>query len=334
MLREGSSEKNLAELLPLVTDGSYHRCMLVCDDRSALDLLNEGEVDHALRRAIELGLNPLRAFQLVTLMPARYFHLEGLGGIAPGYWADCFSFADLEAPHAEQVFFRGRLVAREGRALFQQPLSAAPALLKTFKIKPFTSADLRIPAQVGQTFPVIEIVPHQIVTRRLDERPPVVAGAVVADVSRDLLKLVVVERHRATGNIGRGLVRGFGLRRGALATSVAHDSHNVVVVGADDDSIALAVRTVAEDEGGLAVVADGAVLGRLPLPVMGLLSLQPLEEVARLLDELEQQARMLGCSVPAPFAVLSFLALPVIPELKLTDRGLVDARAVQLLEVP
>ena len=199
-------------------------------------------------------------------------------------------------------------------------------------VRPFEVGQLALPAGSSETFPVIEIVPGQIVTRRRDERPSRINGSIVADTERDLLKLVVVERHKATGNIGVGLVGGFGLKRGALATSVAHDSHNIVVVGVDDADIFAAVKEVERNQGGLCVVAGDEVLGSLPLPIAGLLSTEPLEAVAGKLEELERLARELGCSANSPFSVLSFLALPVIPELKLTDMGLVDVMAGRLLE--
>jgi adenine deaminase len=198
-------------------------------------------------------------------------------------------------------------------------------------IRPFTPRDLALRAS-GDTFPVIELVPGQIVTRRCDERVQRVGGVVVADTRRDLLKLVVVERHRATGNIGIGLVRGFGLKRGALASSVAHDSHNIVAVGVGDEDIYAAVKEVERCQGGLSVAVEGRVLASLPLPVAGLLSLEPLEAVVKGIEELERLAGELGCTVPSPFSILSFLALPVIPELKLTDRGLVDVMAGRLIE--
>ena len=199
-------------------------------------------------------------------------------------------------------------------------------------VRQFDVDSLTLEAGASETFPVIEIVPGQIVTRRRDERPSRSNGIIVADPERDLLKLVVVERHKATGNIGVGLVGGFGLRQGALATSVAHDSHNIVVVGVDDADIFAAVKEVERNQGGLCVVAGGEVLASLPLPIAGLLSTEPLEAVAGKLEELERRARELGCAVNSPFSVLSFLALPVIPELKLTDMGLVDVMAGRLLE--
>jgi adenine deaminase len=333
MIREGSSEKNLEELLPLVNQGNYHRCMLVVDDRNALDVLKEGDVDAVVRKAIRLGLDPIRAIQMASLNVAEYFRLEGLGGIAPGYHANMLVIRDLEALDIEQVYYRGRLVAEDGKALFDAALPSNDSMARTMRVKPFAVEGLALKSNTTETYPVIEIVPGQIVTRRLDERPSRSNGSIVADPRRDLLKLVVMERHHATGNVGIGLVKGFGLKRGALATSVAHDSHNIVVVGVDDGDIFAAIKEVEQNQGGLAVAADGMAQASLPLPIAGLLSPEPLETVAAKIEDLERLARELGCSVHSPFSVLSFLALPVIPELKLTDMGLVDVMAGKLLEL-
>ncbi len=330
MIREGSAEKNLEELLPLVNDGNYHRCMLVVDDRNAKDIYHDGDVDAVVRKAISLGMDPVRAVQLATINPARYFRLDGLGGIGPGYWANLLVLDDLRRFTISAVYYRGRLVAQDGKPLFRGRVPFKPDMLRTVNVKPFTVADLALKHQ-GDIFPVIEIIPGQIVTRWLDQRVARRNGTVVPDVERDLLKLVVVERHKATGNIGVGLVKGFGLKKGALATSVAHDSHNIVVVGVEDQDIYAAVKEVEANQGGLAVAAQGRALDSLPLPVAGLLSTWPLEEVAAKIEELERLAQELGCVAPSPFSILSFLALPVIPELKLTDMGLVDVVNARLV---
>lgn len=330
MVREGSSEKNLADLLPLVTDATYHRCMLVVDDRNAKDLLHDGDMDAIIRKAVALGLDPVRAIQMSTVNPATYFRLDGLGAIAPGYWANMLVVDDLSDFRVQQVYHRGRLVAEAGRPLFRARSLTGTALTRTFNVKLSTVADLALRPREN-TLPVIEVVPGQIVTRRTDEHVTLYDGAALPDPNRDLLKLVVVERHRSTGNIGVALVRGFGLRSGALASSVAHDSHNIVAVGASDVDIYAAVREVERCQGGLAAARDGRVLASLPLPVAGLLSHEPLEKVAAKVEELERLAKEMGCRLESPFSVLSFMALPVIPELKLTDKGLVDVANWRLL---
>lgn len=330
MIREGSSEKNLEELLPLVTDETYKRCLLVVDDRSCADLLHDGDIDAVVRKAIRLGLAPVRAIQLATLNAAERFGLRGLGGIAPGYLANLFVVGDLSALNAQLVYHRGKLVARDGQPLFAPTVPANAQMTHTMRVKPFTVEQLQLDARTWR-HPVIEIVPHQIITRSADVKPKAERGLIVSDVERDVLKLVVVERHRATGNIGRGLVTGFGLQRGALASSVAHDSHNIIAVGVDDRDLYVAIQELVRLGGGLVAVDQGQVVRSVPLPVAGLVSDRPLREVVSQLEGVERAAAGFGSQLAAPFATLSFLALPVIPELRLTDKGLVDVGQFKLL---
>jgi adenine deaminase len=318
MLREGSSEKNLEALLPLVNDKTWPRCMFVVDDRTAADLLKDGDIDAVVRKAIRLGLDPVRAIQLATINTAGYFRREGLGGIAPGYFADLIVLGDLKSLRIDMVFYQGKLVAKEGKPLFSATHAADKSLTDSVKIKPFNIERLRLKPS-GKAEPVIEVVPGQIITKKGMEKL-----TSIPDIEKDILKLVVVERHQATGNIGVGLVRGFGLKRGALASSVAHDSHNIIAVGASDQDIFIAVKEIERLHGGLVAVGGGKVLSSLALPVAGLLSDEPLENVVNKLEGLEKVAAELGSRLASPFATLSFLALPVIPEIRLTDRGLVE----------
>jgi adenine deaminase len=331
MIREGSSEKNLDALLPLVTDRTYQRCFFVVDDRSCVDLLRDGDIDAVVRKAIRRGLDPVRAIQMATINMAGYFRLDGLGAIAPGYFANLMVLDDLADFKINMVFYHGRLVAEAGKSLFPSYHPPGQRLTNTVCIKPFTPASLGLRAAGGSHL-VIEVVPGQIITRQRQERVKVVDGLIMPDTGRDILKLAVVERHRATGHIGLGLVAGFGLKRGALASSIAHDAHNIVVVGADDIDMYTAVKEVERLQGGLVVAAGGQVLARLELPVAGLLSDKPLETVVANLESLEKVAGELGTTLPSPFATLSFLALPVIPELRLTDLGLVDVKEFKLIE--
>jgi len=330
MIREGSSEKNLEALLPLVNDQTYKRCCLVVDDRSNADLLKDGDIDAVVRKAIRLGLDPVRAIQLATINTAGYFRMAGLGAVAPGYLANLIVLDDLAGLKIESVYHRGKMVARQGQALFSAEACQDDSLKHSVNIKPFVVADLKLPAK-GEICPVIEVVPGQIITRSRQEKMPVKNGCVEADPARDILKLVVVERHNATGHIGRGLVSGFGLKQGALASSIAHDSHNIVAVGATDADIYAAVKALESMQGGLVAVSQGRVLASLAAPIGGLLSQEPLEKVTTRMEELENCARHLGFTLQAPFAALSFLALPVIPELRLTDLGLVDVIAFKLI---
>jgi adenine deaminase len=331
MIREGSSEKNLEALLPLVTDRTYKRCFFVVDDRSCGDLLRDGDIDAVVRKAIRLGMDPVRAIRMATINTADYFRLNRLGAIAPGFYANFIVLDDLRELRVDMVFYHGHLVAGQGSPLFALRKPAGETLTHTVNIGPFKKEALRLPAR-KEIQPVIEVIPGQIVTRRIYEKVPVVDGFVQPDVRRDILKAAVVERHKATGNLGLGLVKGFGLRRGALASSTAHDSHNIVVVGVSDEDIFAAVKEIERIRGGLVVVSEGKVMESLPTPIAGLLSEEPLEKVVADLQNIEQTAGDMGVTIPSPFAVLSFLALPVIPEIRLTDLGLVDVNEFKLIK--
>ncbi|MBC8275242.1 MAG: adenine deaminase [Chloroflexi bacterium] len=330
MIREGSSEKNLDALLPLVNDKTFCRCFFVVDDRSCSDLLSEGDIDAVVRKAIKKGLDPVRAIQLATINTAEYFRLYDRGGIAPSYIANLITITNLPKLEIDMVFHKGSLVARGGSYLLPPFKASSKKLTDTIHIKPFKIEALKLIAR-GETFPVIEIIPGQIVTKKRIERVKAKEGVITPNVEEDILKLVVVERHKANGNIGLGLVKGFGLKRGALASSIAHDSHNIVAVGTNDHDIFTAVKEIEGLQGGLVVCVDGKILAALPLPIAGLLSPEPLEAVVKKSNNVEKTALGLGNIPPAPFALLSFIALPVIPELRLTDMGLVDVLEFKLI---
>ncbi len=323
MIREGSTARNLDALLPLVTAETEGRCTFVSDDREAATLLHDGHLDAILRRAVARGLDPLRALRLVTINPARFWRLDGLGAVAPGYHADLVALDDLRDFRVALTFHRGRLVARDGEPLFNTPHAPPARLRGTVRIAPLGPDALHLPDPGGE-LPIVGAIPGQIVTVRLSERPTVRDGAVVPDPARDLLKIVVVERHRATGNVGVGLVRGFGLKRGALASSVGHDAHNITAIGASDADIRAAIAAIVAMDGGIVAVAVGEVLAALPLPLAGLLSDLPVGEVAARHRALEEAARALGCTAADPFALLSFMPLSVIPAIRITDQGLVE----------
>ena len=330
MIREGSSEKNLDALLPLVNDKTYRRCLFVVDDRSCSDLLEEGDIDAVVRKAIQMGLEPVRAIQLATINTAEYFRLYDRGGIAPGYIANLVTITDLPQLEIDMAFHKGCLVAREGSYLLPPTETTTKELTHTVRVRPFKIDALRLTAK-GDSFPVIEIIPGQIITKKRMERVKTKDGAVMPSLDEDILKLVVVERHKASGNIGLGLVQGFGLKQGALASSIAHDSHNIVAVGTNDLDIFTAIKEIERLQGGLVVCSHGNIMAALPLPVAGLLSAEPLEVVADAFESVERAAAGLGNVPPAPFALLSFLALPVIPELRLTDLGIVDVLEFRLI---
>jgi adenine deaminase len=328
MIREATSARNLAELLPLVTPETARRFVLCTDDRTPVHLLDEGHVDAMVRQAIALGLEPLLAFQLATMNTAEYFRLHDRGVIAPGKRADLVAFDDLHIPRPRLVFRHGRLAARDGELLpYERPLRL-PVLPVSLSV-PRNSLQFHIPAQ-GTRIRVIEVVPNQIVTKAAVDEASTPHGEAVADPRRDLLKLAVIERHTGSGRTGLGFVRGFGLQLGALASTVAHDAHNIIAVGCSDDAMRAAVELILEMRGGLVAVAGREVV-RLPLPIAGLMSDQPIANVAEQFRALLRMARRMGCQLEDPFMTLSFLSLSVIPELKLTDRGLVDPARGQIL---
>ncbi|MFO7795631.1 MAG: adenine deaminase [Promethearchaeati archaeon] len=327
MIREGSSEKNLEALLPLVDENTYNRCMFITDDRTCSDLLREGGVDHIVRKAIKFGLDPIRAIQLATINPANYFNLRERGLIAPGFLANMFTFKDLNNINANLVFYRGKLVAQNGNSIFKAP-PIQNELTDTFDVKDFSKDSLKINTNKIQNgsinYPVIKIIPHQIITEKIIKDLQVSDGIILPDPKNDILKLVVIERHKATGNIGKGFVKGFGLKKGALASSIAHDSHNIICVGYTDKAITIAVEKIRRLNGGLVVANNDHIISNLPLPIAGLLSPKPLKKVVVNFEKLEKAAHQLGDLPDEPFSILSFLGLAVIPELRLTDRGYFD----------
>ena len=320
MIREGSTEHNLHELLPLVTAGTYPRCCFASDDRDCHTLLHDGHIDETLRRAVAAGLDPIRAIRMATWNAADYWRLPRIGAVAPGYEANLVVLGDLERFDVASTLLQGAIVARDGRyAEREVELEIPEFLLRSMNPAPVRLRDLALPPDRATV--AVDVIPGQIVTRRIDVEPRIVGDVAVSDPDRDLLKLVCIERHHATGRVGVGYARGFGLRRGALASTIAHDAHNIVAVGVEDVDILAAIATVAESQGGLAVVAEGQVLGHLPLPIAGLLSDRPLAEVASEYAAIEAVARDLGSALPSPFGLLAFMALSVIPEARVTDRG-------------
>jgi adenine deaminase len=323
-VREATGAKNLRDLLPAITEANSRRCGFSTDDRHPADLMEEGHVDYLLRLAVSEGLDPVTAMQMATLNASDWFGLRDRGAVAPGRRADLAVFADLKEFRARYVLSEGRVVARGGEAVgeWHAPEVDDSAVRSSVQVD-WDSTDLEIPVQ-GERIRVIGIVPDQVVTEQLVDVPKVVDGAAVADPDRDLLKLAVIERHRATGNVGLGFVRGFGLKRGAIAGSVAHDAHNLSVAGCDDTSMMTAAHAIEAMGGGLVAAAGDEVLASLPLPIAGLMSDQPLEAVQRQMEQLVSAAHDLGSELHDPYMALGFLALEVIPALKLTDQGLVD----------
>ncbi|HZG48909.1 MAG TPA: adenine deaminase [Thermoleophilaceae bacterium] len=330
LIREASNARNLEDLLPLVRRYGPERCAFCTDDREADVLLAEGHINGMCRTAVRAGLALEEALVLATHNGAACHGLAGVGAVAPGYRADFSLLSDTAGFRPERVYKDGRLVALDGEPL---PIAAAPLpdwLTDTVQVGPLSASDFAIPAS-GAPMRVIELVPGQLLTTAAAEPPRIVDGMALADPARDLAKIAVVERHRASGRIGRGLVRGFGLREGAFASTVSHDAHNIVVVGVSDVDMEACVRRLVELRGGIVVARAGAMLAELALPVAGLMSDQPGADVARSLGELRAAARTLGVELRAPFMALSFLGLSVIPALKITDRGLVDVERFELV---
>jgi adenine deaminase len=329
-LREASTARNLIDVLPAVDQYTARRCAFATDDRVPGELLADGSIDSLVRLAISGGLDPVTAVTMATHNPAEHYGLRDRGAVAPGRRADLVVTSDLRTLPVELVVAGGRVVARDGRRLRDSVAAAAAALPDTFHVA--WRPDLRLPAGGGRAR-VIGIVEDQLLTTAHVEEVRVEDGVAVADPTRDMLRLSVIERHRATGNVGMGFVRGFGLRHGAMASSVANDCHNLVVIAVDDADGLLAARAVADMGGGIAVAVNGRLRATIALPLAGLMADRAPEVVADELDEATSVVRQLGCTVRAPFMAMSFLALPVIPHLKLTDRGLVDVDAFAFTDV-
>lgn len=333
MLREGTAARNLETLLKAVTPQNSRRCMLVSDDRHPDDLLKTGHLDATLKKAVRLGLDPITALQMVTINPAGYFGLKHLGAIAPGFAADLVVLENLKDFKVRMVFKRGYKIATETqraqRRFGKYSLSVlcdSVAGLPKLKESDF---DIRVPAKGTDNIKVIELIPQQIVTRKTILPALIKDSKAVSDPRRDILKIAVIDRHSGRKHIGIGFVRGFGLKQGAIASTVAHDSHNLIVVGANDRDMLSAVEAIRRIKGGQVVVAGGKVKASLALPIAGIMSDRTAKEVAGAVSKLNKAAHQLGCRVKEPFMALSFLALPVIPALKITDQGLVDVGKFQ-----
>lgn len=325
LIREATNAHNLHALLPMIDAHNNRRLCFCTDDRIPSDLIDQGAIDYMVREAIRFGIPPITALRMATLNTTEWFGLHDRGAIAPGRRADLVVCDDLEAFRPRLVFAGGRLVAEDGImrvAVDAGAVAIPPAVSATVNLR-WDAVDLRIPA-TGRRVRVIGSLPDQLVTEERILPATVQDGLAVADPARDVLKMAVIERHKASGAQGLGFIQGFGLRRGAMAGTVAHDHHNLVVIGADDASMLAAARAVVAMGGGLVVAEGEEVRAALPLPVAGLMSDRPIAEVRRDYDALIAAAQTLGSQMHDPFMAMSFMALEVIPKLKLTDQGLVD----------
>lgn len=341
MIREGTSARNLKDLIPLVTPENSRRFLFVTDDRHPHELIEEGHIDFLVRKAIEEGLSPLSAIQMATLNAAEYFRLDDLGAIAPGYRADLVTFDHLSPFRVDKVFKDGILVAEKGFLLpgpweerTRRPAQGenSSKIHHTIRIGNLSIENLRLRSSVPLA-KVIQLIPGQILTQKTLKKVVLKEGIAQPNLREDILKIVVVERHQGTGNVGIGFVRGFELKKGAIGSSVAHDSHNIVVVGTSDEEIWVAVKAIEKMEGGLVVVSEGKIRSAVELPVAGLMAERSVSEMEESLSRLNQAARDLGSRLDDPFMALSFLSLPVIPELKITDKGLVDVNRFKIVDV-
>jgi adenine deaminase len=332
MVREGTATKNLAAIIPLVNANNANNFSFVSDDRSPKDLLNEGHMNFIVKKACDLGMDPLIAVKMATINTARYFNLQNRGAIAPGYEADMQVLSSFKSKKPLMVFKRGELVAENGKLKELEHKPRDIHIRGSMNVKLLNIKDFKLKAE-SDKIKVIKLVPSQIVTELIKCKTPSKKGYLVSDTERDLLKICVVDRHRASGNIGIGIINGMGLKEGAIATSVAHDSHNIVATGVGDDDIMAACVEVVKLGGGIAVVKDGKLLSGLELPIAGLMSGQPVEEVDKKLRKLIKIAHSMGAKPENPFFILSFLCLPVIPELKITDKGLVDVNKFKLVNI-
>ena len=339
MIREGTAARNLNALMPLFQEPYYHRCMLVTDDKHPGDLIRLGHLDYIIRKAISLGADPVHAVMMASFHPAMYFGLREVGAVAPGYKANFMVVSNLKEFHVKQVYKNGKLVAENG-VMKEEILAAEQRSVETparvgdsFHLNQIRPEDFRVEKK-GSTIRVLCLTPGELTTSEhlapWVEKPGVAPGV---SIEQDIVKMAVLERHHNTGHMGLGFLGGYGIKRGAVATSIAHDSHNLIVAGTSDEDMALAANTVRKNRGGLAVVADGKVLGELSLPIAGLMSEEPAEWVDEKLEELKAQTRDLGIGDSIdPFMTLAFASLPVIPKLRLNTYGLIDVEKQEIVE--
>ncbi|RLQ87917.1 adenine deaminase [Notoacmeibacter ruber] len=327
LVREGSVSKDLEALFPVMTERLSPYIALCTDDRNPLDIAEQGHLDYMIRTAIAAGIEPLVAYRAASISAARAFGLRDRGLVAPGWRADLNVIDTLEDCNVEMVFSGGRLVTP---ALFASRKPVEPVGLDSVHAPELSAADLSI-AGSSEEIPVLGILPGKIITEHRRYRLPVKGNQASVDLQNDIVKVAVVERHGKNGNIGKGFVQGFGLKKGAIASTVGHDSHNLCVVGVSDEDMAIAANRLRELKGGFVVVEGGDVKAEIALPVAGLMSLEPYEEVRETLRDLRKAALALGSTLEEPFLQLAFLPLPVIPHLKISDMGLIDVDRFELI---
>lgn len=330
MIREGSAAKDLQALIPILKENGSDRCILVTDDRHPTDL--KGHINDMVSRCVKEGVNPITAIKAASFNTACYFGLNNLGAIAPGYRANLLVFDNLDDFKPEIVFKDGQIVAKDGKLTVDIEHNETPTLRGSVNVKWIEHEDFKIPAK-SDTVRAIEIIPDSLLTKSTKAKIKVINGFAEADVENDILKITVLERHRATGNIGKGFVKGFGLKSGAIASTVAHDSHNMIIIGTNDADMETAAIELVKSQGGKVVVNNGEVLAKLPLPIAGLMSDKSFEEILEEYNNLRKQVHKIGCKLEDPFMTIAFLSLSVIPELKITDKGVFDANCCKFIDI-
>lgn len=333
MIREGTAAKDLDALIPVLKTSNTRKCIFVTDDRHPADL--KEHINGMVRRAVEAGVDPIKAVQVASLNTAEYFGLKDLGAIAPGYKADLLVLPDLKSFKPDIVLKDGQVVAQDGKLAVEIPENDAIATRNSVNVRWITMDDFKIPTEGDGIKKVraLEVIPHQLITKSVMSDVKVVDGNAVSNVETDTLKICVIERHRATGNIGKGFVKGFNLKCGAIASTVAHDSHNMIVIGTNDFDMYTAAVALIKCQGGKVVVKDGEIISQLPLPIAGLMSDKEFDFVVEKCDELNKAAHSIGCKLEDPFMTMGFLSLPVIPELKITDKGVFDTNKFDFVDI-
>ena len=335
-IREGSTAKNLKALVGILNPGSSMFCSFVTDDRNTLDLVTRGHIDSMVRDAIALGVDPIVAIKAATISTARHYGIKHKGSIAPGHHADLVVLDNLKKINVKMVFKRGELVAKNGVLVKEMGEIETPRLRRSVNISWLEPHDFQVKAE-GELMNVIGMIPNQLITEHLVEETRIVDGLAVPDIDRDLVKVAIIERHNATEPHAVGFVKGTGIKEGAMVSSVAHDSHNIVAVATNDHDLIDAAIQIVRMHGGIAIVRDGEVLESLPLPIAGLMSDRPIEEVSEKLRSLNEAAHVIGTTLDEPFMAMAFLSLPVIPKLKISDLGLIDVdkfKIIGLFETP
>ena len=330
MIREGTAAKDLEALLPVLKECNTRKCIFVTDDRHPEDL--KEHINGMVRRAVEAGVPPVKAVQIASLNTAEYFGLKNLGAIAPGYKADMLILPDLKTFKPDIVIKNGKIAVENGKLISKLPERNTIETRNSVNVRWITPDDFVIPAGTGKV-KALEVIPNQLITKSVVSEIKIKDGNAVSNIDNDTLKICVIERHRATGNIGKGFVKGFNLKCGAIASTVAHDSHNMIVIGANDDDMYTAAVALIKCQGGKVVVRDGEIISSLPLPIAGLMSDRDFDFVISKCHELNQAAHSIGCTLEDPFMTMGFLSLPVIPELKITDKGVFDTNKLDFIDI-